>query len=312
MSTPFFRTLNSMAVLKWCFAFIISPGSLFLWGYLIFYSSINLLLEKQSLEMQGEPKAQVHSPNELKIASLSTDFWLRDVYAHHLTQYIQSADSQEVWISSPCIRFRGVDFFSLIQVLLNNESLNPFLFQFEQLSASCLIYTFNDLIHQKKSKVEFSDVALSYNYTEKLASQLHSPWFDRNKCAPLNPSLNRKGFMHASTHFKYNEASLYTNGVIKLNQSLNHDIDRSKSPNHSPIYFQLSLQPNNTYLMLRVNFETQSHSNRLYQNQFSLGYLESGLNNNFTKLQTWQLASIGLGLKNLLSDSLSLKHIFYE
>jgi len=312
MSMPVSRTLNSMAVLKWCFAFIISPGSLFFWGYLFFHTSLNLLLEKQSLEIQDQPKAQVQFQNESKISSLSTDFWMRNIYAHHLTQYIQSTDSLEIWISSPCIRFRGVDFFSLIQVLLNNESLNPFLFQFEQLSASYLKYTFNDLIHKKKSKVEFSDVALSYNYTEKLASQLHSPWFDRNKCAPLNPSLNRKGLMHASTYFKYNEAILYTNGVIKLNQSLNYVIDRSKSPNHSPIYFQLTLQPNTTNLMLLGNFATQANNCRLYQNQFLFGYLESELNKDFTKLQTWQLAGIGLGLNKLLSDSTSLQHIFYE
>jgi hypothetical protein len=95
--------------MKWCFAFLVSPGSMFLWAYLFIYFGMNAYLNQHEIKLSNTSQNLKALDSQLTISGFSTDFWLNHISAKDVLWRVIQNDTLRVELYSPAIILESVD-----------------------------------------------------------------------------------------------------------------------------------------------------------------------------------------------------------
>ncbi len=96
-------------IMKWCFAFLVSPGSMFFWTYLFIYFGMNAYLNQHEIKLSNTSQKLKALDSQLTISGFSTDFWLSHISAKEVLWRVVQNDTLRVELYSPEIILESVD-----------------------------------------------------------------------------------------------------------------------------------------------------------------------------------------------------------
>ena len=299
-----FKSPNMNAILKWCFAFMVSPGSLFLWAYLALYAFLNLYLNNHTLNLSSQMNDSATLESNMTIASLSTDFWLNQIEAHEVSWEIHHKDSLKLALQSPCVTIKNIDIKSMIDHVLkpfHNQSIAYASLMSDSVWLSVKTPKASQPTHLGFSSFEYYPSASQPGSSLIPFIKPKQCFSDSSEHQPWQLTMNVTVQPHKKTVRSLN---VLTKKTTDERQTANKHTDTS----HDSLVFSLELSQDQTNDRIMCNFATlypSNHFNYSYAAVFRPSVQLSEKNEYL--LHAWHLVGLGYGLKKIFTDSSELK-----